>query len=127
MGKRCGPWLLYFFGGEFEGDGVDAVALAGGGAGGVVEDVTEVGIAIGTGDFGTDHAVRCVAGERDRVACLGGVEGRPTATGIEFGVGFKEFPATGGAGVGSGVEVIIEFVVEGAFGPFFSEDAIGLR
>ena len=57
MGKRCGPWLLYFFWGKFEGDGVDAVALAGGGAGGVVEDVTEVGIAVCTGDFGTDHAV----------------------------------------------------------------------
>ena len=77
-------------GDEFEGDGVDAVALAGGLVGGVVEEVAEVGAAGGAEDFGAGHAVGVVGVEDDAVAGGGGVEGGPAAAGVELGVGVEE-------------------------------------
>ena len=121
---------LFGGGGEFEGDGVDAVAVDGffdavdfvGFAG---EDVSEVGAATGAGDLGAVHAEGVVVCEFDFVAGFGGVEGGPAAACVELGFGGEEFLSAGGAGVGSAfVEVVVFSGRRARSGAFFAEDGV---
>lgn len=78
------PLLFAGFWGEVEADAIDAVALAGGGLGGVLEDVTKVGAARFAEDFDAVHSVGEVFFVFDRLL-VGGEEAGPAAPGVEFG------------------------------------------
>lgn len=111
--------------GGFEPDrhAVDAVAEAGGGLGGVFEDVSEVGTAAFAHDFDSAHSVGEVFFVLDGVGV--GVEERgPSAVGVEFRAAWEE-----GCSAGPAVVLALPFEVpifagEGSFGAFFSEDVV---
>src|SRR3954467_1081949 len=93
-----------------QADRVDAVAVAGGRAVAVGEDVAEVRAAVGAADLDALHAVRGVLDVLDRVGDRL-VERRPAAAGVELRVRLEEPGVAGLAGVdalGLGVGVLAD-------------------
>ena len=68
---------------QVNGYGIDAIAQARGG-GSVVEDVTQVGVAAGAGDFDAAHAKAQVFVLVDTVGVNGVKKAGPSAVGVEF-------------------------------------------
>src|SRR6185295_13426695 len=108
---------------EGQRDRVDAVAVAGGGAVAVGEDVPEVGAAVGAAHLDPLHPVRGVLdvlhGVGDRL-----VEARPAAAGVELGVGLEQHVLAGLAAVdtlGLGVGVLAH---EGALGAGLAQHGV---
>src|SRR5579884_442801 len=119
--------LLFFFRLELQGDGVDAVAQAGGLARTVLEDVAEVRAAVFAGHFGAVHEERVVFMILDVLRVDGPVEAGPAAAGIELVFGGEEFVAAGGAMVHPRLVVVVERPAEGAFRPLLAHHAVLLR
>src|SRR5690554_1456365 len=115
---------LLFFGVAFlEGhrQGVDAIAKPGG-RGAVVEDVAEVGVAIGAADFGASSAETQVLDLVEAVWVVRGAEAGPAAAGVEFRAGLKDRRVARRAAVhaaGLGVAILAG---EGALGAGFAQD-----
>lgn len=80
----CGDYVSRFLiAVQINGYGVDAIAQARGG-GSVVEDVTQVGVAAGTGDFDAAHAKAQVFVLVDSVGVNGVKKAGPSAVRVEF-------------------------------------------
>src|SRR3981081_4191482 len=80
---------------------IDAVAQAGR-AGPILEHVAEMAAALRTQHLGPEHAVADVALLVDMACRRRRGKARPTAAGIELGVGFEQRLSAAGAGVGAG-------------------------
>src|SRR5205807_2812001 len=95
---RHGRALLLLGRFEAEADGVDAVALVGGGRVALAgEDVAEMGAAAGAADLGADHAEGAVLDQFDRLGVARVVEGRPAAVRVELGRRAEQLIAAGAA------------------------------
>ena len=103
---------------EAEGGRVDAVAQAGR-LGAVIEEVTQVGVAVFAADFGAGHEQGAVYFFDDvlRYERLG--KAGPAGAGFEFVRGTKEGFAGDDIDVDAGFFVVPELVFEGGFGPLF--------
>src|SRR5262249_19027763 len=109
---------------ELEGDGVHAVAQAGG-LGAVVEDVAEVSAAAGAEDLGALHAVGAVGVLVDVGGVKGLEEAGPAGAGVELGVALEERQAAEAADVDAVELVVGEVAAEGRLGAL-GEDDLGL-
>src|SRR5699024_9767844 len=102
--------------------GVHAKTVARGSLRGIVEDVPEVGPAIGAQHLGADHSQGGVGAENHCVGILGLVETRPPAPGVEFGFRPEQLRAARAAGVDALAPLIEELACEGAFRACLPQD-----
>ena len=108
---------------EFQRDGVDAVAEAGG-RGAVGEDVAEVGVAAGAEGFFADHAVAGIFFGDDVFRGDGLEKAGPAGAGVKFGVGAEEREVAADAVVDPGLLAVVEGAAERALGAFAAGDGV---
>jgi hypothetical protein len=108
---------------EVQGDGVDAVAQAGGRRA-VLEDVAEMGAAAAAQDFRSPHAVACVMLRIHDSFGDGLVEAGPAGAGVEFGVGIEQRLAAAHAFEHAFSLVVVVLSAEWAFGALQPRDDI---
>src|SRR6516164_8902536 len=116
-------WLILF---EFEGDGINALAQAGG-IGPVVENMSEMRATTAARDFGAEHTVRTVFGLFDGFPSSRIGETRPAASGMKLGVGTKENISAAHALVGAGGFGRFVLAGEGWLCAFLAGDIIFIR
>jgi len=109
-----GRWSLV--GREVERERVHAVAVAGGGAEPVGEDVPEMRAAGRTAHLGAPHAEAAVLDELDRLGADGLVEARPAAARVELRAALEQLGAAGAARVHAGALLVEELTRPGALG-----------
>ena len=109
---------------EGQGHGVHAVALPGGGAGRVVEDVAQVGAAGGAADLGAHHDVAGVGQQGDGLGVGGVVEGGPTAARVELGGGAEQLGAAGTAAVDALAPLVQQGTGEGPLRAGLAQDVV---
>ena len=87
-----------------------------------MENVAEVTAAAAAEDFGSGHSVASIEIFEDFILIDYIGKGGPAAVGVEFAVGPEQDLAAGGAFIDAGLEEVIVFAGEGAFGTFLPED-----
>lgn len=125
---RLGPWPLAASwicppGHEAQGDGIDAVAQAGGPRP-VLEDVAEVGVAPRAEHLRAHQAQAAILAQDDAVRRDGPEVARPAGAGFELGVRRKQRQAAADARVGARRVVVEKRARTGAFGALAARDPI---
>lgn len=113
--------MLFAFRGEIKRKRIDAVALAGGLAWSVIEDVAEMSATVSAGNFGPLHAVRAISG----VAHGAGnrlIKARPAAARIVLGVRAEQNCTTVRAGVVAIVSDMQKLAGKRRFGGLVEQD-----
>jgi hypothetical protein len=108
-------FLERFFGFEVQGQGVDAIALAGG-FWAVGENVAKVCLAVAANHFGADHAVGFI--DNGFYFALGEdiVKAGPAGSRVEFGFGGEEVLAAGYTAVYAFLIMFVEFSTKRSLG-----------
>src|SRR3977135_241033 len=108
---------------QFQRCGVDAVTQSGR-AGPVLEHMAEVAVALRAKHFGPHHAVADVAFFVDMALRRWLRKARPSAAGIELGVGFEQRLSAAGAGIGAWRLLVLVFAGERPLGRLLAQHRI---
>src|SRR4029079_7505070 len=118
--RNAFEWLEVLFRLQLQRGRIDAVAQARW-IRPVIEDVAEMTVAFRAQNLGADHAMARVALLVDMTFSDGRRKTRPTAAGIELGVGFEQCLSAAGAGIGALALLVFVFAGERPLGRLLAQ------